>query len=179
MTVVLGQTFRPGGDQLLEAADPLQNAVQSREDVLALHQTAQLRLLGRALCTAGAFAAVASGGHVVVDAQPMVQRGERTADVTRRETGGGQRGRLATATTSSPVTVKAARPPVDGSVDDGGQHGGFLREGGGEGARFVAMRDLEEQALVGAAVDLVPQVLRLENAAETEDTKKVSLALAC
>lgn len=77
--------------------------------------------------------------------------------------GGGQRGRLTPATTLSPVTVKAARPPVDGGVNGGGQDSGFVGEGGGEGSRFVSIRDLEDQALLEAAVDLVPQVLRLEN----------------
>lgn len=51
-------------------------------------------------------------------------------------------------------------PPVDGgAVDDGGQDV-FVGEGGGEGPRFVSMGDLEDQVVVTAAVDLIPQVLK-------------------
>lgn len=158
MTVVLRQTFRPGGDQLLEVADPLQNAVQGGEDVLPLQQPAQVRLLARPFRIADAFAAAAFAarqlvvvrdvvGDVVVDAQPMVQSGERAADAARG------------ATAPSPVTVKAPGPPVDrGVVDDGGRDGVFVREGGGEGPGFVSMRDLEDQILLEAVV--VPEVLR-------------------
>ena len=147
LSAVLGQTVGPGGDQLLEAADPLQDSVQSGEDVLSLQQPAQLRLLGP---EAQASARLLLAGHVVVDAEPVVRRAERTGD------------HVVSATTSSPVAVKAARPPVDGGVDGGGQDGAFVREGGGEGPRFVAVRDLEDQALGEAAVDPVPQVLTSE-----------------
>lgn len=35
----------------------------------------------------------------------------------------------------------------------------FVCEGGGKRPRLVSMRDLEDQVLVEAAVDLVPEVL--------------------
>lgn len=43
MTVVLGEVFRPGGDELLEVADSLQNAVESRENILACQEPTHLR----------------------------------------------------------------------------------------------------------------------------------------
>lgn len=55
-------------------------------------------------------------------------------------------------------------PPVDGgAINDGGQDGVFVCEGGGEGPWFVSMRDLEDQTLMTAVVvvvDLVPVVLK-------------------
>lgn len=65
---------------------------------------------------------------------------------------------------SPPVTVEAPSPPVDGRVvDDRGQDGVFVSEGGGKRPRFVSVGDLEDQALMAAVVvviDLVPVVLR-------------------
>lgn len=43
MTVVLGEIFRPRGHQLLQVADPLQDAVQSGEDVFVGQQSTHLR----------------------------------------------------------------------------------------------------------------------------------------
>lgn len=104
---------------MLEVADPLQDAVQSGEDVLPLQQPAQVRLLARPFRIADALAAAAFAarqlvvvGDVVVDAQPMVQSGERAADAAR-EAPVAVAGLVASAAASSPVTVKAPSPPVD------------------------------------------------------------------
>lgn len=43
LTLILGQVVGPGGDQLLEVVDPLQDAVQSREDVFSRQQATHLR----------------------------------------------------------------------------------------------------------------------------------------
>lgn len=93
----------------------------------------------------------------------MVKRGERAGDVTGRRRGvplaGGQRRLAVAAAVSPPITVEAPSPPVDGgAVDDGGQDGVFVCEGGGEGPWFVSVRDLENQTLE-VVVDLVPVVL--------------------
>lgn len=102
----------------------------------------------------------------------MIQRRERArdADATGRRSrrgvpvaGGKRRRAAASATVPPPVTVEAPGPPVDGgAVDDGGQDGVFVCEGGGEGPWFVSVGDVEDQALVAAVVvvvDLVPVVL--------------------
>lgn len=135
-----------------------------------------LRLLSHPFCIADAPSAAAVTprqllvvGHVVVDAEPVFQQGERTRDVTAGGRRGvlvtdGQRGRATSDAVSPPETVEAPGPPVDvGVVDDGGQDGVFVCEGGGEGPRFVSVGDLEDQTLVEAVVvvvDLVPVVLR-------------------
>lgn len=99
----------------------------------------------------------------------MVQRSEWARDVAGGRGGGvlvtsGQRWRATAGAVSPPVTVEAPGPPVDGGVvDDGGQDGVLVCEGGWEGPRFVAVGDLEDQTLMDAVVvvvDLVPVGLK-------------------
>lgn len=68
--------------------------------------------------------------------------------------------------------MEAPCPPVDGGVvDDGGQDGVFVREGGGEGPGFVSFGNVEDQTLMEAVVvvELVPEVLSLTNIRETNE----------
>lgn len=65
------------------------------------------------------------------------------------------------------VSVEAAGPPVNGGVvDDDGRVGVFAGKRGGESARFVPVRNLEDQTAVEAVVvvvvvvDVVPVVLK-------------------
>ncbi len=56
--------------------------------------------------------------------------------------------------------MEAAGPPVDrGIVNEWGQDGVFVCEGGGEGPWFVSMGDLEDQTLMDAVVVVVDLVL--------------------
>lgn len=94
----------------------------------------------------------------------MIKCGQRAGDITGRRRGvplaSGQRRLAVAAAVLPPITVEAPSPPVDrGAVDDGGQDGVFVCEGGGEGPWFVSIRYLENQILEAVVVDLVPVVL--------------------